>query len=135
MRSITGFLTKRQIEILRLRGMGHTQEEIAKKLRTTRENVTITEKRARENIKRARATLEAFELLEPVRIKISAGSDLFQLPRAIFREADRHSIHVLHNTTSLIGMLRRRAGDRISGNRVAREFRVLLLRSGRVRVK
>lgn len=131
----TGLLTERQLLVLKLRGRGYTQEEIARKLRTSRENVTITEKRARANVDRARATLEAFELLDPIEIKISAGSDVFQLPRMIFGEADRHGIRVLHNTTSLVGMLRRRAGDRISGNKVAEEFLVLLLRSGRVRVK
>lgn len=132
---MTALLTRRQLEVLRLRGEGFTQEEIARKLRTTRENITITERRARENVQRARAAIEAFEMLDPIRIKIPAGSDMFQLPRTIFAEADRHAIRVLHNTTSLIGVLRRRAANKITGNKVAKEFVVLLLRSGKVRVE
>lgn len=127
------FLTPKQLEVLKLRGRGYTQEEISRKLRTTRENVTITEKRARENVERARATIEAFDMLDPVEMKVGAGAEIFDIPKAIFREADRHEIKVLHNTTSLIGIIRRKLGAKISSNRVAEGFKVLILRSGKVK--
>ena len=127
------FLTPKQLEVLKLRGRGYTQEEISRKLRTTRENVTITEKRARENVERARATIEAFDMLDPIEMKVGAGAEIFGVPKAIFKEADRHGIKILHNTTSLVGIMRRKLGAKISGNRVSEEFKVLILRNGKVR--
>jgi hypothetical protein len=126
------FLTEKQLKILELRGKGLTQEEIAKKLGTTRENITLTEKRARENIEKARRTIEAYEMLSPVRMIVEEGVDLFEIPRKIFSEADKHGIKVLYNTTSLIGILRRKAGNKLSGNKVSKRFEVLILRSGKI---
>ena len=126
------FFTKKQLEILELRGKGHTQREIADKLGTSRVNVTITEKRAKENIHKARKTIEAYEKLNPVALEISKDMDIFEVPRRIFGEADKHGIKVFHNTTSLIGIMRRELGDRIIGNKVASKFNALLLRNGKV---
>jgi Tfx family DNA-binding protein len=43
--SIKSFLTKRQVMVLRLRQSGLTQEEIARRIKTTRANVSLIEKR------------------------------------------------------------------------------------------
>lgn len=126
------FLTPTQLRVLELRARGHTQEEVARLIGTTRANVSITEKRAKENIEKARNTLKAFEMLHPVVLSIPPGTDLFQVPVLIFREADKHGIKVLYNTTSLIGLIRRRAESRITGNRVTDGFKILILRGGRV---
>lgn len=126
------FLTQRQLKILKLRGEERTQKEIARLLGTSRVCISITEKRARENIEKARRTIEAYEMLAPVVVKIKKGEDLFDIPAKIFREADRHGIKVVYNSTSLAGMLRRRAGDKIAGNRVSEEFEVRILRSGKI---
>jgi hypothetical protein len=128
------FLTEKQLKILELRGKGLTQEEVAERLGTSRENVTITEKRAKENLEKARRTLQAYEMLDPVRMIVEKGADIFDIPYKIFREADKHGIRVLHNTTSLIGILRRKSGDKIFGNRVNKRFEVLILRSGRIEI-
>lgn len=126
------FLTPKQLRVLELRGRGYTQEEIAELLGTSRVNVCITEKRAKENIQKARNTLEAFERLDPVILEIPPGIDVFQVPRLIFREADKHGIKVLYNTTSLIGILRRKAEAKLRGNQVIEGIRVLILRQGKV---
>ncbi len=128
------FLTERQLEILELRSKWHTQEEIARKLGTTRENVTITEKRARDNIKKARRTIDAFEMLSPVEIEIEKGDDVFQVPDKILRMGDTSGIDILYNKTTLVSMLRRKAGDRIGGNKILDGFKVLLLRNGKIRL-
>ncbi len=128
------FLTKRQMEILELRSRWCTQEEIARELGTTRENVTITEKRALENIKKARRTIDAFEMLSPVEIEIEKGDDIFQVPDKILRIGDANGIDVLYNRTTIVGMLRRKAQDRIRGNRILDGFKVLLLRNGKIRL-
>lgn len=126
------FLTEKQLKILEFRGKGRTQEEIAEQLGTSRVNVTITEKRARENVEKARKTLEAYEKLSPIVLEITQGMDIFEIPEIIFLEADKHGIKVLHNTPSLIGIMRRRLGDKIIGNKVTSSFKTLLLRGGRV---
>lgn len=126
------FLTSKQLKVLELRGEGYTQEEIARLIGTSRVNITITEKRARDNIDKARKTLEAYEKLSPISLEISKGMDIFEVPKRIFSEADKHGIKVLHNTPSLIGIMRRRRGDRIIGNKVTSHFKALILRSGKV---
>ncbi len=126
------FFTERQYEVLKLRAKGLTQEKIAKILNTTRENVTILEKKAKEKIEKARNTLQLFEILDPVEVKIDAYTDVFEIPRIIFREADKHNIKVLYNTTSIIGIVRRKAGDKIAGNYVRKPFTVKILRSGKI---
>lgn len=131
----SGFLTEKQLKILELRAQGYKQREIAELLGTTRENVAILEKRARENVEKARRTIIAFESLSPVKVLLEEGEDLFSAPEKILRIADRHGIKVVHNKTSLIGMLRRHAGSRIQGNRIAGRVVVNLLRSGRVIVE
>jgi hypothetical protein len=126
------FLTSKQLEVLKLRTHGHTQEEIAKIMGTSRVNVSITERRARENIEKARQTLRTFEKLDPIVLEVPEGTDIFEVPSLVYREADKHGIKVLYNTTSLIGILRRKKENKIMGNRVTKRFKVLILRGGRV---
>lgn len=128
------FLTERQLEILELRGRWHTQEEIARKLGTTRENITITEKRGRENIKKARKTIEAFEMLSPVKIEIDRGENLFLVSDKILKIGDARGIDVRYSKTTIISMLRRKARKRVDGDMVLEGFKVLLLRSGKIRL-
>ena len=61
MRKNTNLLTDRQMQVLKLRSRGITQDRVARQLKTTRENVSILESRARRNIKRAKATIEILE--------------------------------------------------------------------------
>jgi len=126
------FFTEKQWQVLQLRSQGQTQKEIAGRLGTSRENVSILEKRARENVERARETLALYESLEAIRIPIPKGGDLFSVPEAILRKADRHGVRVLHSKTDLIGLLRRHRASHIQGNRILSDFQVLLLRNGRV---
>lgn len=129
------FLTEKQLKILELRARGYKQREIAEILGTTRENIAILEKRARENVNKARRTIIAFEKLSPVRVSLGEGEDIFAAPEKILRTADKHGIKVVHNKTSLIGLLRRRGGSRVMGNRIVRKIEVSILRSGRVIVE
>ncbi len=129
------FLTEKQIKVLELRAKGYTQEQIAKILGTSRVNVTILEKKAKENVEKARKTIELFESLTPIKVTIKKDANIFEIPQIIFSEADKHGIEVVYNSTSIIGMVRRSAGDKIFGNRVIRDFEILILRSGKIIVK
>jgi len=125
-------LSEKQYLVLKARAEGKTQKEIAEEMGVSREAVTILEKRARKNVEMARRTVAAFELLDPVTVEVPKGTDLFEVPRVLFRAGDRHGIDVLYNATSIIGMARRKAGSRVRGNRVAEGLKILLLRSGRL---
>jgi Tfx family DNA-binding protein len=81
------FLTKRQVMVLRLRQSGLTQDEIARRIKTTRANVSLIEKRARENIDRSRETLKEWEsIVSPVRVIIKKGTDVIN-PRTGLRRS------------------------------------------------
>ena len=129
------FLTEKQIKVLELRAKGYTQEQIAKILGTSRVNVTILEKKAKENVEKARKTIELFESLTPIKVTIKKDANIFDIPEMIFSEADKHGIEIIYNSTSIIGLVRRSAGDKIFGNRVIRDFEILILRSGKIIVK
>ncbi|MEM3073930.1 MAG: Tfx family DNA-binding protein, partial [Nitrososphaerales archaeon] len=95
-----GLLTERQIEVLKLRAQGLTQEEVAKKLQTSRENVTILEKRAYQNIKLARETLAALKTFGiSTSVVIKPGTHLVDIPRLILDKADEANIKVRANFT------------------------------------
>ncbi len=126
------FLSEKQYLVLKARAVGRTQREIAEEMGVSREAVTILERRGRKNVGMARKTIEAFELLDPIRVEVPRGTDLFEVPELVFRAGDRHGIDVLYNATSIIGLARRKAGERVRGNRVTEEFTILLLRSGRL---
>ncbi len=126
------FLTEKQIKVLELRAKGYTQEQIAKILGTSRVNVTILEKKAKENVEKARKTIELFESLTPIKVTIKKDANIFDIPEIIFSEADKHGIEIVYNSTSIIGLIRRNAGDKIFGNRVIKDFEILILRSGKI---
>ncbi len=126
------FLTEEQIKVVELRAKGYTQEQIAKILGTSRVNVTILEKKARENVEKARKTIELFESLTPIKVTIKKDANIFDIPEIIFSEADKHGIEIVYNSTSIIGLIRRNAGDKIFGNRVIKDFEILILRSGKI---
>jgi HTH-type transcriptional regulator, fmd operon transcriptional regulator len=55
---------RRQWKILKLRANGLTQLETARKLRTSRANISMIEWRAKQKLKKARETLQAYEALQ-----------------------------------------------------------------------
>lgn len=124
------FLTPRQLEILKLRQAGKTQEEIAGLLGTTRENISIAEKRARENVKKARRTLEAYERLTAIEVDLKDIKDPVKIPRAIFTEADRRSIKVAHSATDILEMI-----NAYTEEHGKHPIKVFLMKSGNIRLE
>jgi len=108
--SSDSFLTRRQLEVLKMRREGRSQQEVAEILGTTRSNVSILEKRAHNNIARAERTLQQWMMIQaPISLRIKAGTDVFDLPALIFQEADRRSIQLPTTSLDIIVQLRRRA--------------------------
>ncbi|MEM3387275.1 MAG: Tfx family DNA-binding protein [Nitrososphaerales archaeon] len=126
-----GLLTERQIEVLKLRAQGLTQEEVAKKLQTSRENVTILEKRAYQNIKLARETLAALKTFGiSTSVVIKPGTHLVDIPRLILDKADEANIKVRANFTRIFDEIRFKASDKVKRSRVIRQIIVKILPNG-----
>jgi Tfx family DNA-binding protein len=82
-------LTPRQMEVLRLRKRGFTQEKVAKMLGTSRENISIIERNAYKVVWTAQATIEAFESLhEDGVFLIPSRTSIYDIPRLIFMRGD-----------------------------------------------
>ncbi len=52
-------LTRRQMDVLKLRNEGYSQDEITKRGGTTKQNISTIEKMAWRNVKRAENTIKA----------------------------------------------------------------------------
>ncbi len=128
------FLTEQQIKVLKLKSKGYSQAEIAKLLGTTRANICTLEKRAMKNLIKAMNTIKIFENLFPIEISIEKGEDLFDIPKKIFKVADKHGIKIDETTTTLIERIRTLASKRINGRVVEKDFKIRLTRFGSIKI-
>ncbi len=130
------FLTPSQIKILELRSRGCTQREIASRLGTTRADVSIIERRARRNVEKARKTIATFEkLVAPVKVNLSAGSDLFDAPQRVFTQASRANIKVKENSLSLVDKIRSQVPQKLRGRNVREKIVIAVKSDGEVLVE
>lgn len=126
-------LSKRQIEVLKLRKKGHTQAEISKMLKTTRANISALEKSALKNIKKAEATLKFAKFLEAgVWIKAEKGENLNKLIRKIYEKAGKKKIHVEYTKPELMSTLEKNCRDKIRGMRIAQEIEIGITNEGEI---
>lgn len=127
------FLTEAQAQVLELRAKGLTQAKIARKLRTSRANICILERRARENIARAERTIKlAAKLRAPVVLKIKRGDDILEVPKRLFKAADAVKIQVKLGTPDIIAKIREGARDKLHGRSATQIFDVVLTSKGEV---
>ena len=129
-------LTKRQWRVVKLRLTGLTQAQVAKRLRTTRENVTILERRANENLKAAKATLAAMERLSGSReLVIPSGVSVFEATSMILRRADVLRTKVKMNADAILATLRARHKGRIRGHHLIVAIKVKIESDGSLKLK
>jgi len=130
------FLTPRQIEVMRLRAMGLTQEEVAKRMGTTKQNVSNLERKAKHTIERARRTLKlARMLVAPVWLEACVGDDLEQLVHEVYTRCDEEGIHIVHDKLELLSLIRREAGERVKHRLVLSSFEIAITREGEVLIQ
>lgn len=130
------FLTERQLQVLRLRKERHSQTEIAKKLGTSRANISATEKMALNNIKRAKNTIELVKLIEaPIWLTVEPNSDLNDVVKDLYQLADSEGIRVTHTFTSLAKTIQEKASGRIRGRKILEKLDVAVARDGAVIIK
>ncbi len=100
-------LTRRQAEVLALRERDVSQRAIAERLGTSRANVSSIESSARRNVRRAERTVDVAEALAaPVRVSIEAGTDLFDVPEAIYSACDEIGTKVPQTSAALVRQIR-----------------------------
>jgi len=126
-------LSKRQIEVLKLRKKDYTQAEISKMLKTTRANISALEKSALKNIKKAEATLKFAKFLDAeVWIKAGKGKNLNELIREIYVKAGKKKIHVEYTKPELMSALEKNCRDKIKGMRIAQEMEIGITSEGEI---
>lgn len=131
-----GFLTERQIQVLRLRRRGLSQEEVAALLGTSRANVSILERRAMQNIDRALETLKQWKMIQaPVAVRIPEGTDLFALPRIVFREADARGLKLPVNSIDILAELKEIAPHLTRRRLIERSFDIYVTEDGEIYVE
>ena len=131
MRKSSNLLTDRQIQVLKLRSRGLTQEGVAKQLKTTRENVSILESRARRNIKRAKATIEVLEDLGmATRITIKPETPVLEISKIIFKKADDANVRLQLDCIDLLERIKIKAKDKIKAKKVVSSISIVLLPYG-----
>ena len=128
-------LTDRQAAVLSLRKKGLSQQEVGQILGTTRSNVSILEKRALQNVFRARATLREWTMIHaPISITVPAGTDLFDLPGLVFQEADRAGIKLEIGSVDIVVQIREKAPEALRKRVVVRDLEVAVTEDGLVLV-
>jgi hypothetical protein len=128
-------LTERQVEVLRLREDGHTQQEVADRLGTTDSNVSAVERAAEDNVGKARRTLELVRTLRaPARFTVEAGASFDEIVDRVYARGDEAGIKVSYCRpelyTHLYGVLEASASE----NRLDTPVTVGLTHEGEVKV-
>jgi len=133
--SLSSFLTERQIKVLQMRLCGLSQQEAADRLGTTRSNISILEKRARQNIARSEKTLQQWMMLRaPISLMAAAGTDVFDLPRMIFSAADELGIKLPITSLDIIEQLQRRSPRPFQKRTLNRDALIYVTEEGTVLV-
>ena len=128
-------LTERQAEVMRLRADGLTQAEIATRLGTTASNVSAIECAGRDNVERARRTLDLARVIRaPVRVTMPAGTVFDDLVDAIYAEGDATGTRIDFCRPELYAHLYTRLDEALDAGRLATDVEIGLTHEGDVRV-
>ncbi len=132
----TSVLTYRQAEVLALRERDVSQADIADALGTSRANVSSIESSARENVSKARETVAFAEALRaPVRVRVPAGTDLYDVPQMVYDACDEAGVKVDHTAPDLMKIVSDAAGSAVTGRQVSTPLIVGVTSAGIVRVR
>jgi len=130
------FLTDRQIEVLKLRKQGFKQEVVARSLKTTRENVSLIEKRAYENIRRAKATIDFLDELKiSGQVMIPPGTPLGEVHKFILARADEMNLHMKVDCVHIQEKVKNKARGKIKRGVVIEPIAVTIVPDGTISIK
>lgn len=126
-------LTKKQIEILKLRSKGHSQSDIAKKLGTSRANVSAIEKSAWGNVKKAENALKIIDSIKAeLHLTINKNTDLYDVVGIIYKKSNEKNIRIPYNGPMLTNIIADKAGDQIRGRRIINELEIYVTEKGEI---
>ena len=126
-KGLGSFLTERQVRVLELRLKGYSQLDIADILGTTRSNISILEKSVHQNISRAKLTLHQWMMIQsPIFLKISRGTDVFDLPGIIFAAADDKGIHLPITSLDIIALLKSQAPNIFGKRNIKKDVQIYI---------
>jgi Tfx family DNA-binding protein len=109
---------------------------VAKRLHTSRENISIIEHRAHANVRAAKATLAAIEdLAETREIILPAGSSIFEVVSIIMLRADVLRIKLENNADSILAAIRSKCKGRIRGHHLTAVVKVNIGDDGSLIIK
>jgi Tfx family DNA-binding protein len=129
-------LTPRQWRLLQLRATGLTQSQVAARLHTSRENVSIIEHRAHANVRAAKATIVAIEQLsESEELIVPSGTSIFEAVSMTMLRADILRIKLKINADSLLAAIRSKCKGRIRGHHLTAVVKITIGEDGVVTVK
>ena len=132
----TNVLTRRQAEVLALRERDVRQLDIAERLGTSRANVSNIEASARENIEKATETVAFAEALSaPVRVRIDADTDLYDVPKRVYDACDEAGVKVTYTAPDLMKLVSDAGGSAVAGRNVKRDLFVSVTTDGSVQVR
>ena len=130
------FLTDRQVEVLKLRKQGLKQQEVARRLKTTRENVSLLEKRAYENIRRAKATIDFLDELKiSVQVIVPSGTPLRDVHRVVLAKADEMNIRMKVDCVDILQKVKNKARSKIKRGYIIKPLAVTIIPDGTISVK
>jgi len=133
---LDSLLTDRQLEVLILRQQGLSQAEVAERFGTTRSNISILERRAHDNIERAKRTLQQWMMIRaPISLKIREGTDVFDLPKMIFEAADKKSLQLPTTSLDIIVQLRRKAPQLFRRRAVMKDVEIFITEEGEILIQ
>lgn len=132
-RATDTFLTERQTEILELRNDGLTQREIADRLDTSVPNISAIERSARDNVERARRTVDLAERIQAdVWFEQAIGSHLRDIVDAIYAAGDEAGVKITFSDPELAAYLHVHLRERLDGRRLTDPVQIGITSDGGV---
>lgn len=127
------YLTSRQMQIMRMRHEGSSTEDIAANIGTTRQNVTILEKRAHRNLDRAIRTLNAVRDMKiSSDFEIPGGIYLLDAVKQIVEKADKSGIRLKDNLIDVMTKFKVAIEKDLKGGVTQRPITVMMFLDGRI---
>lgn len=127
------YLTDRQLEIMKFRKDGLSTEKIAERIGTTRQNVTILEKRAHRNLDRAIRTLNAVRDLNiSIDFEIPGQMHILDAVKEIVKRADESGIRLNDNLIGIMTRFKVSMEKDLKGGITRRAITVIMFQNGSV---
>lgn len=109
---------------------------MAKRLRTSRENISIIEHRAYANVRAAKATLAAIEQLsESKELIIPSGTSIFEAVSMTLLRADILRIKLRISADSILAAIRSKCKGRIRGHHLTAVVKIRISEDGAIMIK